>query len=155
MSSTYSLEFTPKTERYSCDRCQASNYQYQTFKIGIELSGIYRFKSISFINMYGYLYHENFNLFDSSHNLLVENGKICSTEQISFKFSLILTTYVLVVMTHVPSRTGTFMIQVLERAKLTFTRLCEYLIHYCSLSYRLTLDHTSAYHCCSVGFSSK
>jgi hypothetical protein len=155
MSSVYSSELNISMERYSRDQCQASNYYYQALKIRVDTSGFYKFKSNSSIHMYGYLYHETFNPFDPSHNLLVENDKTCTKEQISFDFSLFThTTYVLVVTTHSPGRTGAFMIQVLGRGNITFNRLGKYIIHCCSLSHSLILDPGSAYHCHIVRRSS-
>jgi hypothetical protein len=148
MSSIYSSELNISMERYSRDQCQASNYYYQALEIRVDTSGFYKFTSNSSIHMYGYLYHDTFNPFYPSLNLLVENDKKCTKEQISFDFSLFThTTYVLVVTTLVPGRTGAFMIQVLGRGNITFNRLGKYIIHYGSLSYSLISDHTSAHHC--------
>jgi hypothetical protein len=148
MSSIYSSELTTVMEQYSRDRCQASNYYYQALTIRVGTSGFYKFTSNSSIHMYGYLYHETFNPFDPSHNLLVENDKKCTKEQISFDFSLFThTTYVLVVTTHVPGRNGAFMVQVLGRGNITLSRHGKYIIHYCSLSNSLISDHVSAHNC--------
>jgi hypothetical protein len=134
MISIYSSELTTTMERYSRDQCQASNYYYQSLKFRVDTSGFYKFSSNSSVHMYGYLYHDTFNPFDPSHNLLVENDNMCTKEQISFDFSLCThATYVLVVTTQVSGRTGAFMIQVLGSGNITFNRLGKPIIHCCSL----------------------
>jgi hypothetical protein len=148
MSSIYSSELTTDMEHYFRDQCQASNYYYQALKIRVDTNGFYKFTSNSSIHMYDYFYHETFNLFDPSHNLLVENDKTCTKEQILFDFSLFThTTYVLVVTSHVPGRTGAFIIQVLGRGNITLSLHGKYIIHYCSLSNSLISDRVSAHNC--------
>jgi hypothetical protein len=154
LSSTCSSELTTGMERYSRDQCQASNYHYQALKIHVDTNAFYKFSSNSSIHMYGYLYHDTFNPFDPSRNLLVENDNMCNKKQISFEFSLFThATYVLVVTTQVSGRTGAFMTQVVGSGNITFNRLGKPIIHCCSLSYNLILDRTSAYHCRIVRYS--
>ena len=124
--STYVSELTTTTERYSRDQCQASNYHYEALQIHVKEDGIYQFQSISEIYMFGYLYHKTFDPFDPARNLLVENAKRCPTNQLRLKCSLVSSvTYVLVVTTYAPGRTGSFKIQTSGPANITFSRISE------------------------------
>lgn len=132
VSSTYSSELTTSTERYSRDQCQSSDYYYQALKIDVGARGFYKITIHGTIHMHGYLYQDAFNRFEPSRNLLLEHDESCGKLQISLKFDFsINTTYVLVVTTYVPGRTGDFRIQTFGAANITFTRIREYILHSC------------------------
>ena len=84
--------------------------------------------------MYGYMYQHSFDPSQPSGNLLKENDKKCSETQLALNASLLNNvTYILVVTTVVPGRTGAFTIETSGASNITFTRLSEFVLANLSL----------------------
>ena len=111
---------------YSRDQCQSSDYYYQALQFNVATSGTYRFQSESKVYMYGYLYRDTFDPLQPDRNLLVENGRICSSGILSLKAYLSSNaTYILVATTDVPARMGAFTIYAFGAANITFSLIRE------------------------------
>ena len=126
VQSIYASEFTTSSDMYSRDQCQSSDYYYQSLRIEVATSGIYRFQSESKIYMYGYLYRHTFDPAKPEKNLLLENDRICSVRILWLNASLSSnTTYILIATTDVPARTGVFTIYAVGAANITFSLIRE------------------------------
>ena len=124
--SIYESELTTGSDMYSRDQCQSSDYYYQALRFDVEMSGIYRFQSGSKIYMYGYLYRDTFDPSQPAQNLLLENGRICSTGILWLNaFLSSNATYILVATTDVPARTGVFTIYAFGAANITYSLIRE------------------------------
>ena len=130
LRSTYQSEFTTASDKYSRDQCLSADYHYEALQFHVPTTGVYRFQSESTVYLYGYLYRDTFNPFDPNRNRLSENDQTCGTGQLLLN-SLLLsnTTYILVVTTNIPRRTGAFMIQAFGAANITFNRIGEFIEH--------------------------
>lgn len=128
LRSTYQSELTTAGDKYSRDQCLSSEYHYEALQFDTPSSGVYRFQSESTVYPYGYLYRDTFNPYDPNHNRLLENDETCGMGQLLLN-SLLLsnTTYILVVTTDIPRRTGAFMIQAFGAANITFNRIGEFI----------------------------
>jgi hypothetical protein len=111
LQSKYPSEVTEDSETYS-RTCSMSNYYYETIRVKVVETGLYVIASTSNINTYGYIYKSNFNPFNPSENLLLEDDDT-SCERHQFQLITYLQTnnkYVLVVTTFFPEVTGDFSI---------------------------------------------
>ena len=88
--------------------------------------GYYTLRSMSDINTIGYIYMNNFNLFNLSENLLSENDDSCGEGQFRLITHLLAnTTYVLVVTTSSPNVTGAFSILASGPSTVTLNHMGE------------------------------
>ena len=141
LRSTYQSELTTASDKYSRDQCLSSDYHYEALQFDTPSSGVYRFQSESTVYLYGYLYRDTFNPFDANRNRLLENDATCGTGELLLNsFLLSNTTYILVVTTDIPRRTGAFMIQVFGAANITFSRIGEF-VEYSLKVYQCIISH--------------
>jgi hypothetical protein len=124
----YSLALTTKSEVYARTGCDGSNYYYAAIQMNVIESGCYSVESNSTIDIYGYIYKNNFDPFNPTKNLLSQNDGNLNNTQFKFMISLqVNTTYVLVVATYQPSVTGTFSVFVSGPNNVSLNRISEYL----------------------------
>lgn len=76
----------------------------------IPLTNYYRFRSVSKIDMYGYLYTSNFNASNSTNNLLKFNDDDGGSSQFLILVELNVGNYTLVATTYFANVTGNFSI---------------------------------------------
>ncbi|CAF3536877.1 unnamed protein product [Adineta steineri] len=105
----YSSELPINDQVYPRSGCQLFNYYYDAVEINVIESGYYIFTSNSIMNTYGFIYENNFDVFQYKKNLIFEdNINGCNNQ---FKISIQLhtdTTYVFVVTTSYPNVTGNY-----------------------------------------------
>jgi hypothetical protein len=108
----YLSALTKEREPYFRD-CQTSNFYYQTVQVNVDITGFYSFSSKSSLDTYSYIYKDNFNPLDPLNNLLSQDDNSCNDKQFKLIVELYTnTTYILVVTTYYPAKTGQFSILV-------------------------------------------
>jgi hypothetical protein len=112
VQTVYPAALTKDSQSYSRD-CQTSNFYYQTAQVNVDITGFYSFSSKSSFDTYSYIYKDNFNPLDPLNNLLSQDDNSCNDKQFKLIFELYTnTTYILVVTTYYPAKTGPFSILV-------------------------------------------
>ena len=113
---------------------------YEALMINISMSGNYTFTSVSSVDMYGYLYYNEFDPLMPCQNLLQENDDIAD-DVLQFQIQSTLQsfiTYILVVTTYHSNRTGKFSIISQGPKKVQIMRMNSVLVsgefanHFCS-----------------------
>ncbi|CAF1400592.1 unnamed protein product [Adineta steineri] len=110
VQSNYSSELTKNSQTYSRD-CRKSNYYYQTIRMQVVETGYFALSSTSSMDTFGDIYKDDFNPMNPFENLLSQDYQTCVYPD--FKFIAYLhidTTYILVVTTSSPNKTGNFSI---------------------------------------------
>ncbi len=108
----YSSALIEGSQPYFRD-CQTSNFYYQTVQVNVDIIGFYSFSSKSSFDTYSYIYKDNFNSLDPLNNLLSQDDNSCNDKQFKLIIELYTnTTYILVVTTYYPAKTGQFSILV-------------------------------------------
>ncbi|CAF1248885.1 unnamed protein product [Adineta steineri] len=126
--SMYSSELTRNHPSYSRTGCGLSNYYFEAIQVNVNESDYYNLNSKSSINIYGYMYSENFYPFGPSTNLILKNSDNSSKGQLQMRIFLQSTTAnIFVITTYDPDVSGTFSIVVSGLNHVTFERLSEYL----------------------------
>lgn len=109
MQAEYSSELNINDQTYPRINCGPVNYYYEAIKINVVETGYYIIISNSTINTYGVIYENNFNVFRSRKNLILEDDDNGCNDQFKILIRLqVNTTYILVVTTYDPNVTGTF-----------------------------------------------
>jgi hypothetical protein len=123
----YSSELTENGQTYSRN-CRISNYYYETIQMNVVTAGFYSISGKSPLDIYGYIYKDNFNPLNPFENLYSQNGFSCDGRQFTLTTNLqIGTAYVLVVTTFYPNETGAFSIFVSGPDNISLNRTSEYM----------------------------
>ncbi|CAF1526239.1 unnamed protein product [Adineta ricciae] len=127
VQSMYSSELTADSQMY-LRHGKREDYYYEAIQVNFVDSGCYILVSNSTVDTYGYLYTNNFNLFNPSKNLFLQDDNLGGGDQFKFTSYLdINTTYILVVTTSASKMQGNFSISASGSNKITLTRISEYL----------------------------
>jgi len=97
-----------------------NHYHYKAIQIIVSISDFYSFRSVSQIDMYGYLYARYFNATNLYINLLAYDDNSGGNLQFHFEFLLQPGNYVLVAMICSGNVIGSFSIIVSGPANVTF-----------------------------------
>ena len=101
INSTYSSRLTTSSARFSRYNGVNGSYYYEAIQITVLTAGNYRFRSVSVVDTYGYLYLGSFLSSSPERNLLVQNDDSAGNNQFQFTLSLQPnTTYILVITTY-------------------------------------------------------
>ncbi len=120
--SMYSSVLTADSQTYS-RVCGRTNYYYETIQVNVQETGNYRFRSLSIIKTFGYIYKDNFDPFNPVENKLSEDGYGCGNYRFQFISHLqVNTTYVLVVTTFDPNVQGNFWVHVTGPNNISLNR---------------------------------
>ncbi|CAF1439386.1 unnamed protein product [Adineta steineri] len=104
----YSSQLNDDNPTYYRD-CQVPQCHYETLQIDVNTTGLYVLWSKSNINVYGYIYENDFNPLKPSENLLLSHDGKCNDGQFKLIIDLETNTrYILVVTTHNPKIIGNF-----------------------------------------------
>jgi hypothetical protein len=80
VESMYSSALTVNSPTYSRN-CRISNYYYEAIQVNAVTTGFYSLSGKSEVDIYGYIYKDNFNPLSPFENLLSENGVSCGDRQ--------------------------------------------------------------------------
>ncbi|CAF4123497.1 unnamed protein product, partial [Adineta steineri] len=106
----YTSELTTNSSTY-LRLCSSSSSYYEAIQVNVRRSGLYTFFSKSNMFTYGYIYEDDFNLYNPFENQLVFSDGKCNPRQFGFTIDLDTSiTYILVVTTSYPNITGAFLI---------------------------------------------
>ncbi|CAF1308720.1 unnamed protein product [Adineta ricciae] len=124
INSTYSSRLTTSSARFSRYNGVNGSYYYEAIQITVPTAGNYRFRSVSVVDTYGYLYLGTFLSSSPERNLLVQNDDSAGNNQFQFTLSLQTnTTYVLVITTYSANVTGAIDVVVSGPQAVNFLRL--------------------------------
>ncbi|CAF4225026.1 unnamed protein product, partial [Adineta steineri] len=106
----YASELTTNSSMYFDSFSSSSSY-YEITQVNVHRSGLYTFLSKSYMNTYGYIYKDYFNLLNPKENLIVDNDDSCDLRQFRFTVALETSiTYTLIVSAYGNATIGTFLI---------------------------------------------
>jgi hypothetical protein len=118
--------------------------------VNIVEDGYYSFASNTTIGPYGYIYKSHFNPFDPSMNLIgSDDQKGCENQFKLITYLEASTTYILVVTTYYPNKTGPFSIIALGPNNITLKRSSEFLTEEIPILFTIVLAKTHS--SCFVG----
>lgn len=120
ITSVYSSSLTNSSSVFHRPWKFNGRYYYKAIQFFVSTHGSYSFKSVSQIDMYGYLYAQYFDATNLYINLLIYDDDSNGGLQFYFRFSLQSGTYVLVATTYSGNVTGSFSIVVNGPANITF-----------------------------------
>lgn len=127
IQSIYSSELTANSPIYSRTSCQSFNY-YKVIELNVIETGLYTITTNSTVDTYGFIYENNFDVFNPWTNFISENDNSGCDYQFEITTHLqINTTYVLVVITHDENVKGTFSVLVTGPNNVSFSVISEYL----------------------------
>jgi hypothetical protein len=125
----YLSELTENSPMYSSTGCEESTY-YEAIRVNVLKSDHYSLRSNSSVDAFGYIYKENFNPFNLSETLPLQNDDNCDEGQFKLTANLqVGTTYILIVTTSSPNEIGTFLILASGPDIVTLNRISEYMYH--------------------------
>jgi len=116
----YSSKLTINSSLFNRPNQVLKQYYYKAIPLMIPSTNYYRFRSISNIDMYGYLYTSNFNASNSQNSLLISNDDSGGFQQFLMSILLAVGNYTLVATTYSPNVTGNFSILVQGPTNITF-----------------------------------
>ncbi len=122
----YSSELGVNSQTYP-RTCGRVNYYYEAVEINVIETGYYIILSNSTIDTYGVIYENNFDVFRTGMNFILEDDKSGCNDQ--FKILTLLavnTTYILVVTTSKRNMTGTFSVIVFGPKNVSMNHIGEY-----------------------------
>ena len=146
---TYTSELTKHTPVYP-RVCGQGNYHYETFQINVRQDGSYTFDTNSTIELYGYIYENEFdpsypneNLLKQSDYLLTQGNFVLTQTRFNdgkFYFQVknylkVETVYILVVTTLDPNAIGSFTILITGPNNITLNRISK-----CEFFFRITIE---------------
>ncbi len=113
---------------FSRIECGSSNYYYQAIQVNVVETGCYSLVSNSTIDIYGYIYTDNFDPFNMNMNLLSQSDQSYRNNQFEL-ISVLQTdiTYILVMTTFDPNMIGLFSVLVTGPKNVRLNRISEYL----------------------------
>jgi hypothetical protein len=115
---------------YSRD-CITSNYYYEAIQINVDESGYYSFVIDVLLYPLAHIYEDSFNPFNPLANEISALDDLCNGSQYKLTADLqVSTTYILVVTTHFPEKTGAFSILASGPNNLRLNRISEYLYYF-------------------------
>lgn len=119
----YSSSLSADNQVYFRD-CEKVDFYYESIQVKVNKSGYFTFSSHSNIDLYGYLYRNNFNPLNPAENLHSRDDESGSGDQFGFQIDLTVDmTYILVVTTYDSKETGSFSISAWGRSDVIFKRL--------------------------------
>lgn len=126
-STYYSSELTSDSQNYSRTGCWTLEYYYEAIEINVSETGGYSIISNSTMNTYGYIYENNFDVFNLTKNLIAEDDESgCDDHQFKLTKQLrVETRYILIVTTFDPNRFETFSVVVIGPKNVSFNRISE------------------------------
>ena len=145
---TYTSELTKHTPVYP-RVCGQGNYHYETFQINVQQDGSYTFDTNSTIELYGYIYENEFdpsypneNLLKQSDYFLTQGNFVLTQTRFNdgkFYFQVknylkVETVYILVVTTLDPNAIGSFAILITGPNNITLNRISK-----CEFFFRITI----------------
>ena len=123
---TSSFTLTTDSQMYSQD-CNLQSFYYEAFEVNVPENRYYTIWSSANVDTYGYIYENSFDSLNPTANLLIKNDDGASNDQFKFEIPLYNdTTYILVVTTYFPIKTGNITINMLGLKNVTVTRLSKY-----------------------------
>jgi len=123
LQTTYTSELTEESQIYP-RICGKGNYYYETIQVNVEQAGSYTFDTNSTIELYGYIYENEFDPSYPNKNLITQSNFGCG----KFHFQLgsyleVNTVYILVVTTFDPNVKGSFTLNVTAPYNVTLNRI--------------------------------
>ena len=123
-NSTYSSRLTTISSRFNRNNSTNGNYYYEAILVTVSIAGLYRFRSVSDIDTYAYLYNRSFLPLSPSMNLIVQNDDGVNTNQFQFTISLQPNVrYILVTTTYNENVIGSFNVIVSGQVRVNLERL--------------------------------
>ena len=125
-STYYSSKLTPDSQKYSRTGCSALEYYYEAIEINVSETGDYSISSNSIMDTYGFIYENNFDVFNLTKNLIGTNddngcdGQFKLTKQLRVK-----TRYILIVTTYYRNKFGPFSVVVMGPKNVSINRISE------------------------------
>ena len=125
-STYYSSKLTPDSQKYSRTGCSALEYFYEAIEINVSETSDYSISSNSIMDTYGFIYENNFDVFNLTKNLIETNddngcdGQFKLTKQLRIE-----TRYILIVTTFDPNRFETFSVVVIGSKNVSINRISE------------------------------
>jgi hypothetical protein len=111
--------------------CKLATY-YEAIEVKVIETSYYTINGNSTINIDGYIYENNFDVFNPEINLITYNDYGGCNEQFEITVHLqVNTTYVLVVTTSNSNVTGIFSVLVTGPNNISFNRISEYFCIFC------------------------
>jgi hypothetical protein len=130
----YSSKLTVENPTYYRD-CEVPQCHYETVQINVNTKGLYVLWSESSIEIYGYIYNNDFNPLKPSDDLLLRHNGDCNDKQFKLIIDLeVHTRYILVVTTHHPKTFGNFSVFISGPDNVTLTHFSKYL--YCFFDHK-------------------
>ena len=104
--------------------CGKGNYHYQTIQVTVQQNGSYTFDSNSTIELYGYIYKNDFDPSYPNENVLTQSNFSCGRFYFQFGDYLeVNTVYILVVTTLDPNVRGSFTLFVTGPNNVTLNQI--------------------------------
>ncbi len=132
IQATYSSTLTKNSHAYvGYLGCKLATY-YEAIEVKVIETSYYTINGNSTINIDGYIYENNFDVFNPEINLITYNDYGGCNEQFEITVHLqVNTTYVLVVTTSNSNVTGIFSVLVTGPNNISFNRISEYFCIFC------------------------
>ncbi len=120
----YSSKLTMSGQIYVRTRCGPANYYYDAVEVNVIETGYYIIISNSTIDTYGYIYANNFDVFNSRMNLILDNDNSGCNQQFKILIRLqVNTTYILVVTTSYTNVTGALSVLVFGPSNVSMNHI--------------------------------
>mgnify|MGYP006904173597 FL=1 len=117
---------TEKTQVYP-RVCGKGNYHYDTIQINAQQEGSYTFDSHTDIQLYGYIYRNDFDPSYPDKNLLTQSNFSCGEDFKVGSYFEVNTIYILVVTTSNPDVRGNFTLLIIGPNNITFNRISKWI----------------------------
>ena len=120
---TYNSELTKESSVYP-RICGKGNYHYQIIEINVEQNGSYTFDSNNTIELYGYIYNNDFDPSYPNKNLITQSSFSCGRYYFQLgSYFEINKIYILVVTTFEPNIRGSFTLFIIGPNNMTLNRI--------------------------------
>jgi hypothetical protein len=124
----YTSALTESSQIFSRIDCESSNYYYEAIQVNVVETGCYSLLSNSTIDIYGYIYKDNFDPSDLTMNLLSESDQSTGNNQFELISGLQTNiTYILVITTFDPNLIGLFSVLLTGPKNVNLNRISKYL----------------------------
>ncbi len=109
---------------YARARCGSANYYYEAIEVNVIETGYYIIISNSTIDVDGFIYKNNFDVFNSRMNLILNDANSGCNQQFKILIRLQMnTTYILVVTTSYTNVTGAFSVLVFGPSNVSMNHI--------------------------------
>lgn len=135
----YNSELTSESKQFFRKMSLRKHY-YETLTLNVSVTGNYTFTSISNMDMYAYLFYNEFDPLMHCQNLIRDNDDI-TDDNSNFQIQSILQssmTYILVITTYYSNETGTFSVVIQGPEKVHIVR-----VNTIELSSSMFLEHSN------------